>query len=200
MEVLPKVFHENGSFDFLTENEHVFIGFPKVHLVNKTIGLKEFFSSTIEVFNKEKKWEIFNPREVGRRRFRFKDRNANILGVRTLNILPPDFKITVNQRSKTLDFSSQTNFKIFLLRNGINTFLLMNNSNEIIKGEFVLKVKNEECDQIISITSSNNQEKSILPINFGQFTNIGRNININPHSQEFISLDVAQNFYTCKST
>jgi hypothetical protein len=26
-----------------------------------------------------------------------------------------------------------------------------------------------------------------------------KNININPHSQEFISLDVAQNFYTCKS-
>lgn len=121
LDFAPKVFPEIGSFDFLAENDHISLGFPRVSLVNKTIGLKEIFSSTIEVFNQEKKWEIFNPRVVGKRRFRFKDRNGNILGVRTLNILPSDFKITVNQRSKTLDLSSQTNFKIFLLRNRINT-------------------------------------------------------------------------------
>jgi hypothetical protein len=109
-----------------------------------------------------------------------------------------DGNYAIEVKTENYKLNQSEKFPIGALRNGINTFLLMNNSNEIIKGEFVLKVKNEECDQIISITSSNNQEKSILPINFGQFTNIGRNININPHSQEFISLDVAQNFYNCK--
>jgi hypothetical protein len=121
LDFAPKLFPEIGSFDFLAENEHIFLGIPRVSLVNKAIGLKEIFSSTIEVFDQEKKWEIFNPSVVGKRKFRFKDRNGNILGVKTLNILPADFKITVNQRAKTLVLSSLTNFKIFLLRNGINT-------------------------------------------------------------------------------
>lgn len=110
-----------------------------------------------------------------------------------------DGNYTIEVKTENYKLNQSEKYPIGALKNGINKFLLVNNSNEIIKGEFILKIKNEECDQIISITSSNNQEKSILSINFGQFTNIGSKININSHSQEFISFEVAQNLYTCES-
>ena len=110
-----------------------------------------------------------------------------------------DGNYAIEVKTENYRLNQSEKYPIGALRNGINKFLLVNNSNEIIKGEFILKIKNEECDQVISITSSNNQEKSIFFTNFGQFTNIERSINVNSHSQEFISFEVAQNFYTCES-
>ena len=109
-----------------------------------------------------------------------------------------DGNYAIEVKTENYKLNQSEKYPIGALRNGVNEFLLTNNSNESIKGEFRLKVKSEECDQMISISSSSNKEKSILSINFGQLTNIGRNININSHSQEFIFFEVSQNFYNCE--
>lgn len=121
LDFTQKIVPISGSFDFLKENQHLSLGFPKVYLLNKVLGFKEFFSGTVEVLNQDKKWEVSSYKEVGRRRFRFKDRNGNILGLRTLNIFPPDFNVFINFRSKKIELTSSTNFKLFFLRNGIQT-------------------------------------------------------------------------------
>jgi hypothetical protein len=110
-----------------------------------------------------------------------------------------DGNYAIEIKTENYKLNQSEKYPIGALRNGKNKFLLENNSNEIIKGEFILKVKNEGCDQIISITSTNNKEKSIFFINFGQFTNIGRSISVNSHSQEFISFEVAPDLNTCES-
>jgi hypothetical protein len=112
---LPK----SGSFDFLKENEYIYLGFPKVYLLNRILGLKEIFSGTIEILDQEKKWVVTNSKVFGRRKFRFKDRSGNILGVKIINVVPSDFEISVNLKSKTIDLSSSCDFKVFLSRNGI---------------------------------------------------------------------------------
>lgn len=121
LDFAKKIFPELGSFDFLKENQDLSLGFPKVYLLNKVLGLKEFFFGTIEVLNEDKKWDVFNSMVVGRRKFRFKDRNGNIIGVKTLNLLPPDFKVFINLKSKKIELSSSTNYKLFVSRNGIPT-------------------------------------------------------------------------------
>ena len=121
LDFTQKILPESGTFDFLNENEQISLGFPKVYLLNRLLGLKEFFSGTIEVLNQEKKWEDSSSKVVGRRKFRFKERNGSILGVKTLNLLPPDFKVLINVRLSKIELCSSTNFKLFVLKNGVQT-------------------------------------------------------------------------------
>lgn len=128
-----RIFPESGTFDFLKGNEHLYLGFPKVSILNRLLGLKEGFSGSIEVFNEDKRWEISNSNVVGKRKFRFKDRNGYNLGIKTLNVLPSDFKISIGFKSKLIELSSAYKFKVFLSRNGtIAEVNSLGNSIEII--------------------------------------------------------------------
>ncbi|MEB2777480.1 STY4851/ECs_5259 family protein [Algoriphagus sp. D3-2-R+10] len=112
---------ESGSFYFLRESKNQFLGFPRVHLLDRKHGLKESFLGTIEVLNYEKQWEVSNLNVFGRKRFRFKDRKGNILGTKTLNIFPLDFKVFVKPNTKQIELQSQRNFSLLEARNGIET-------------------------------------------------------------------------------
>jgi hypothetical protein len=112
---------ESGSFDFLRENKNQFLGFPRVHLLDRKHGLKESFLGTVEVLNYEKKWEVSNSDVFGRKRFRFKDRNGNILGTKVLNIFPLDFKVFVKASTQLIELQSGRNFNLLETRNGVET-------------------------------------------------------------------------------
>lgn len=131
---------ESGSFDFLKGTKNQFLGFPRVHLLDTKHGLKENFYGSVEVFNNEKKWEVTDPNVFGRKRFRFKDRNGNILGTKVLNIFPPDFKVFVKPNSQLIELQSERNFILFESRNGIETEI--NSTNKKIE----VRVNPDEVD------------------------------------------------------
>jgi hypothetical protein len=132
---------EFGSFDFLKDNEKLYLGFPKVHLFDKKTGLKRNFSGRIEVLKAENGWEVFsNEKIVGRNKFRFKDKNGNVLGVKNLCILPVDFKVTIFSRSNEIQLFSTVGFNVFLSRNGVRTEI--NSFNNLVQ----LKVDSEDDD------------------------------------------------------
>ncbi|MEB2786516.1 STY4851/ECs_5259 family protein [Algoriphagus persicinus] len=134
---------ESGSFDFLKENEHIYLGFPKVFLFNKQLGLKEIFSGLIEVFGQDNTWQVLESSVVGRKKFRFKDKIGDILGVKTLNVFPIDFKIYLNDKTKVVEFYSESNFKVLLSRNGLITEVVSNgNKVELIIDPTVDDVSN----------------------------------------------------------
>jgi hypothetical protein len=124
---------EFGSFDFLKDNEKLYLGFPKVHLFDKKTGLKKIFSDRIEVLKCGNVWEVFSNEEiVGRNKFRFKDRNGNVLGVKNLCILPVDFKVNVFSISNEIQLFSSVGFNVVLSRDGIRTELnSFNNSVQL---------------------------------------------------------------------
>lgn len=114
---------ESGSFDFLKENHNLFLGFPRVYLLDRKLGLKEIFLGTVEVLNEHRNWDILNPMVFGRKRFRFKDRNGNILGVKILNILPSDFKVNINSNNRLIEFYSEQQLRLLRPRNGVESVI-----------------------------------------------------------------------------
>lgn len=126
-----------GSFNFLAENKNSFIGLPKIHLFNKKLGLREYFLGDIEVYNVNKKWERLNQNHnfFGKNKFRFTDKYGNIVGLRTLNILPVDFSIGISAMQRTLQINSAKDFKVFFERGGLETQIIrMGNVREIKVG------------------------------------------------------------------
>jgi hypothetical protein len=121
LDFISRELPESGSFDFLKENEHIHLGFPKVSLFNKQLGLREIFSGTVEVLSQDKTWEVSKSNTIGRKKTRVKDKNGNLLGVRTLNIFPSDFRIFINEKTKVISFYSESKFKVLLTQNGIHT-------------------------------------------------------------------------------
>ncbi|GHB49074.1 hypothetical protein GCM10008106_32310 [Mongoliitalea lutea] len=131
LDFAQKFLPESGSFDYLVGNKHIFLGIPKIYLLNRKLGIKEFFTGIIEVFSINNQWSSVNNDVIGSRKFRFKDKNGNVIGVKTLNILPSDFRIILNDNAKSIELLTQCNFQVFVTKNGILTDL--NSSGNSVK-------------------------------------------------------------------
>ena len=111
-----------------------------------------------------------------------------------------DGNYSIEVKTDNYKLNQSESYPIGAFKNGLNTFLLVNNSNESIKGVFVVKSKNEECDHTILITSSNNDKKSVLSSKYGEFVDLSSNISIKPHSEEFIYYNVTRKLDVCNAT
>uniref|UniRef100_UPI0040473F22 STY4851/ECs_5259 family protein n=1 Tax=Algoriphagus sp. TaxID=1872435 RepID=UPI0040473F22 len=146
---------EFGSFDFLKDNEKLYLGFPKVHLFDKKTGLKKIFLDRIEVMKAGNVWEVFSSEEiVGRNKFRFKDRNGNVLGVKNLCILPVDFIVTIFPNSNEIQLFSSVGFNVFLSRSRVRTEInSLNNSVQLKVDSEVDDVSKNQIEVGISLNA-----------------------------------------------
>jgi hypothetical protein len=109
---------KEGIYSYLSECKNTYLGLPKVLLYYRALGSSGYFSGSIEYLNETNQWVActtdFNG--IGKIRFRFKDRRGDIIAYKTLNILPHDFTVTLNQQDGEIVLSTKQKIKTLLLR------------------------------------------------------------------------------------
>lgn len=132
------------TYNYLAENNNVYVGFPKVLIYNKILGANRVFNDTIEYLD-GKNWVKYDKASSlwGKIKFRFKDRQGDLIGYKTLTILPEDLIVNINQNKSNITIQSNQDFKILQLRGEENLELIRENGQTQIivdpKGEDALK-------------------------------------------------------------
>lgn len=125
---LDERFPTRETYNYLAENKNVYIGFPKVLIYNKVLGINGFFNGIIEYF-KDNHWYIYDKSTSlwGKIKFRFKDRLGDVIGYKTLTILPEDLTVGINIQQSIISIHSNQDFKILQLRGDENLELIREN-------------------------------------------------------------------------
>jgi hypothetical protein len=121
---IDKQFPARNTYNYLTENKNVYIGFPKVLIYNKVLGINGFFNGTIE-YSVDSRWDIFDKSSSlwGIIKFRFKDRRGDIIAYKTLTILPKDLTIHIDANPGVVNIQSNEKFQVYQLRAGLDHLL-----------------------------------------------------------------------------
>jgi hypothetical protein len=110
-------FPARDTYNYLNENKNVYVGFPNVLIYNKILGVNRLFNDTIEYFDGNK-WAKYDKASSlwGKIKFRFKDRLGDIIGYKTLTILPEDLAVTIKLQQGIISIHSNQDFQILQLR------------------------------------------------------------------------------------
>lgn len=118
-----------GNIKVRFQNRHVLVGAPKVYLKNRVFGINERFIGTIQRSTKGGGWEEISLDEIyGKSRCRFINKDGEVIGYKSLQILPSDFRVRMNERNASLEIASEDISAIHIDRNveGVNVTKLEN--------------------------------------------------------------------------
>ena len=101
-------------------NPDLFFGIPRIYLFNTIFGIHEKFNGELQFLIDKNSWETRDGiDQYGMNKLRFVDKNHEVLGYRSITVLPEDFEVKISDRENQIVIISREKFSILPERNEV---------------------------------------------------------------------------------